>query len=540
MYNLCVVQESAAVTRRKSRYTLVATILASAMTFIDGTVVNVAMPALQRALGATITDVQWVIESYALFLSALILVGGSLGDQLGRRRVFLAGVVWFTVASVVCGFAPTPVVLVIGRALQGIGAAFLIPGSLAIISATFTGAERGRAIGTWSGFSAITTAAGPVAGGWLVDHVSWRAVFFINVPLSAIVVLLSLAFVEESRDTSRGSTTDWLGAALAIAALSGIVLGLLEWPPLGPTHPLVIGALIVGVASFVALIVVERRVDGPMLPLELFASRGFTLANLLTLFLYAALTEMFFLVPLDLIQVRGYDATAAGIALLPFPIILFALSRWSGGLVARVGSRVPLTIGPIVAAAGFALFAIAPRDGSLTTSVLPGIAVLGLGMAITVAPLTTTVMDSADVAHSGAASGVNNAVARIAGLIAIAIFGILVASTFETQMLGRLERLTLPADAHTALVNELPKMAGVDVRSIPSIPANRQGDIRDALALSFAAAFRLAMLGSAMLALVAAGIGASMEGAPKAQESARAPSVPSTSHSPSATPRTST
>src|SRR5215470_3110623 len=201
---------------RQGRWILAATILGSSMTFIDGTVINVALPALQTALHATITEVQWVIEAYALFLGALILVGGSLGDQLGRRRVFLAGVVWFTAASVVCGLAPSSVVLIIGRALQGIGAAFLIPGSLAIISATFSGAERGRAIGTWSGFSAITTAVGPVAGGWLVDHVSWRAVFFINVPLSAIVILLSLAFVDESKDPSRGSKTDWTGAALAI------------------------------------------------------------------------------------------------------------------------------------------------------------------------------------------------------------------------------------------------------------------------------------------------------------------------------------
>jgi EmrB/QacA subfamily drug resistance transporter len=508
MYNLCVVQETAVDRQRKSRYTLVATILASAMTFIDGTVVNVAMPALQRDLNATITDVQWVIEAYALFLGALILVGGSLGDQLGRRRVFLGGVVAFTVASVLCGLAPTSLVLIVGRALQGIGAAFLIPGSLAIISATFSGAQRGRAIGTWSGFSAITTAIGPVAGGWLVDHVSWRAVFFMNVPLAAIVIALSLGFVEDSRDTSRSDSTDWLGAALAVAALSGIVLGLLEWPPLGATHPLVIGSLVLGIASFVALILVERRVQNAMLPLGLFASRGFTLANVLTLFLYAALAEMLFLVPLDLIQVRGYAATVAGAALLPFPIIIFMLSRWSGGLVARIGSRVPLTIGPVIAAVGLALFALAPRDGSLARSTLPGVAILGLGMAITVAPLTTTVMDSADIAHSGAASGVNNAVARIAGLIAIAGFGIFVAKTFETRMHDRLEQLALPADAHAAVVREFPKMAGVDVNTIQSVPDARRRDVRDALDASFAAAFRLAMFGTAVLALIAAGVGA--------------------------------
>ncbi len=340
------------------RWTLVATILASSMTFIDGTVVNVALPALQADLHATITDVQWVIEAYALFLGALILVGGSLGDQFGRKRVFLSG------ADPLHRWRPWPAasrrrraMLIAGRALQGIGAAFLVPGSLAIISATFDEAERGRAIGTWSGFSAITTAIGPVSGGWLIEHVSWRAVFFLNVPLALLVLALSLRFIDESRDPSRSAAVDWAGAALAVLGLGGIVFGLLEWPPLGPGHPLVLGALAVGAASLVLLGVVERRAASPMLPLELFRSRTFTLANMLTLLLYAALSVVMFLMPMNLIQVQHYSATAAGAALLPFPLIMFALSRWSGGLVARVGSRLPLTIGPAIAGLGLALFA---------------------------------------------------------------------------------------------------------------------------------------------------------------------------------------
>src|ERR1700681_1723075 len=251
----------------RSRWTLVATILGSSLTFIDATVVNVALPALQADLQATITDVQWVIEAYALFLGALILVGGSLGDQFGRKRVFLLGVVFFTVASIACGLATSPGILIVGRALQGIGAAFLVPGSLAIISATFDDAERGRAIGTWSGFSAITTAIGPVSGGWLVEHVSWRAVFFVNVPLALMVVVLSLRFMNESRDPSRTTRIDWSGAALAVIGLGGIVLGLLEWPPLGASHPLVPGALATGVLSLVLLVIVERRARDPMLAL---------------------------------------------------------------------------------------------------------------------------------------------------------------------------------------------------------------------------------------------------------------------------------
>ena len=249
------------------------------MTFIDGTVVNVALPALQKRFGATITEVQWVVEAYTLFLGALLLVGGSIGDQLGRKRVFLGGVILFTLASVLCGLAPTPTILIAARAVQGIGAAFLVPGSLAIIAATFDGEARGRAIGTWSGFSAITTAIGPVAGGWLVEHASWRAAFFINVPLAAIVLLLSLRYMQETRDTTRAGALDWTGAALTILGLSGFVYGLLQWPTLGGSHPLVIGSLVLGLVLLWILIVVERRVANPMLNLELFRSRTFALAD---------------------------------------------------------------------------------------------------------------------------------------------------------------------------------------------------------------------------------------------------------------------
>jgi EmrB/QacA subfamily drug resistance transporter len=385
------------------------------MTFIDGTVVNVALPALQKALGATITDVQWIIESYALFLGSLILIGGSLGDQFGRKRIFLIGTVWFTAASILCGVSPSARILIAGRALQGIGAAFLVPGSLAIISATFDGAERGKAIGTWSGFTAITTAVGPVVGGWLIEHLSWRAAFFINVPLGAAVVFLSLRYMDESRDPSRTGRIDWIGATLGIVGLGGIVLGLLEWPPLGAGHPLVVSALIVGVVALGLFIVVEHKEKAPMMPLQLFKSRAFSLTNLLTLLLYGALGVVFFLVPLVLIQVKHYSATAAGASFLPFPIIMFALSRWSGGLVARTDARVPLTVGPIIAAIGLALFARVGMHDSYWAGLFPAVVVLGLGMAVTVAPLTTTVMTSVPSDHAGVASGVNNAVARIAG-----------------------------------------------------------------------------------------------------------------------------
>ena len=496
------------------RWTLVATILASSMTFIDGTVVNVALPALQAGLHATITDVQWVIEAYALFLGALILVGGSLGDQFGRKRVFLGGLLLFTIASMTCGLAMSPAMLIAGRAAQGVGAAFLVPGSLALISAAFDEAERGRAIGTWSGFSAITTAIGPVSGGWLVEHVSWRAVFFLNLPFAVIAFALSLRFIDESRDPSRSAGIDWTGAALAVAGLGGMVFALLEWPPLGPGHPLVLGALAVGAASLALLAVVERRVASPMLPLELFHARSFTLANILTLLLYAALSIAMFLMPMNLIQVQHYSATAAGAALLPFPLIMFALSRWSGGLVARFGSRPPLTVGPAIAALGLALQARPGIGGSYWTTFFPAVVVMGFGMAITVAPLTTTVMGAADPRHAGAASGVNNAVSRVAGLLAIAVFGVVLARTFDARVRPPLDRLALSPAAREAVQRELPKIAGADVAQVASMPPPERRAVRAAVDHAFVFAFRLVLLCSAALALASAAVGAAIAGRP--------------------------
>jgi EmrB/QacA subfamily drug resistance transporter len=494
----------------QQRWTLVATILASAMTFIDGTVVNVALPALQASLHATITDVQWVIEAYALFLGALILVGGSMGDQFGRKRVFLVGVVFFTAASILCGLAMSPRLLIIGRGLQGVGAAFLVPGSLAIISATFDEAERGRAIGTWSGFSAITTAIGPVTGGWLIEHVSWRAVFFLNVPLAVAVVLLSLRCIEESRDPSRGARIDWAGAALAVGGLGGLVYGLLEWPARGVRNPVVVASLVAGAIMLVLLIVVERRVKDPMLPLHLFRSRPFTLANLLTLLLYGALGAMMFLVPMNLIQVQRYSPTQAGAALLPFAVILFALSRWSGGLVTRVGARLPLTLGPAIAAVGFGLYARPGIGGSYWTTFFPAILVLAAGMAITVAPLTTTVMTAVDQSHAGVASGINNAVSRVAGLLAIAVFGVMFVRTFNSRVAPPLDALHLSPPVRAEIDRELPKMAGAEIPPDLPLEPRQRDEVGRAIETAFVSAFRLVMIGGAALALAAAGCGAAI------------------------------
>jgi len=483
-------------------WTLAATILGSSLTFIDATVVNVALPALQADLHATITDVQWVIEAYALLLGGLILVGGSLGDQFGRKRTFLAGVVVFALASIACGVATTTRALIVARAVQGAGAAFLVPGSLAIISATFSDAERGRAIGAWSGWSAMTSAIGPVAGGWLIEHVSWRAIFFVNVPLSLLVIALSLRFISESRDTSRANRVDWMGAGLAVLGLGGIVFGLLEAPRNDANRPLAMAAMAIGTVAIVAFIGVERRVASPMLPLGLFRSRTFTLANLLTFLLYAALGVLLWLLPLNLIQVQHYTATNAGAALLPVPVLMFLLSRWSGGLVARVGRRLPLTIGPAIAAAGLALFATPGIGESYWTTFFPAVTILGVGMAIVVAPLTTTAMSAVETKHSGVASGVNNAVARVAGLVAIAVFGILLVRAFDARVSPALDRIALAPDARAAVERELPKLAGAETGEV--VDAQQRNEVRRAIEESFVSAFRLAMLGAAALALAAA------------------------------------
>jgi EmrB/QacA subfamily drug resistance transporter len=482
---------------------LTATILGSSMAFIDSTVVNVALPAIQSSFRATVVDVQWVVESYGLFLGALILVGGSLGDLFGRRLMFVLGVAIFAAASLGCGFALSIRQLIIWRSIQGVGAALLVPGSLAIISASFDERSRGRAIGTWSGFTAITTAIGPVLGGWLVQHASWRWAFFINLPLAAAVIAICVWRIPESRSAIAGRI-DWWGALFATLGLGGLVSGFIESVTLGWRNPLVFGSLIIGFGGLIALVFVERRVTSPMVPLSLFNSRSFSGTNLLTLFLYAAIGVFFFLFPMNLIQVQGYSATAAGAAVLPFVLLMFLLSRWSGGLVARYGSSGPLIVGPLIATLGFVLFAVPGAGGSYWKTFFPAAVVLGFGMTVTVAPLTTVVMNSVDKERVGAASGINNAVARVAGVLAIAVLGIVMVTAFGSRLDHNLAPLSIPSGILREIQTQEVRLGGLQVPA--GIDSGMTSAIKRSIADAFVFGFRIVMLLCAGLSVASAGV----------------------------------
>ena len=481
-------------------WVLVATILGSSMAFIDSTVVNVALPVLQTDLKATAADVQWVVEAYALFVAALILVGGSLGDQLGRRRIFMWGVALFAITSAWCGLASTIEQLILARGVQGVGGALLIPGSLAIIGASFPESQRGAAIGLWSGFTAITAALGPVLGGWLIEAVSWRSIFFINLPLAAIVLVISLWYVPESHDVA-ASRLDWLGALLAVVGLGSVVYGLVESANVG-FNAVVVGAITMGIVILGLFFWVEARLASPMMPLRLFRSRTFAGANLLTFLLYAALGGALFFLPFDLIQVQGYTSTAAGAALVPFPIIMFLLSRWSGGLVDRYGARLPLIMGPAIAAVGFGFMSLPGVGGSYWTTFFPAIVMLGLGMAMCVAPLTTVVMNAVNRDNVGVASGLNNAVSRLASVLAIAVLSLVMLNRFSHSLKQRIAPLQLSTEAQHFLETQRVRLAAAALP--PGLSPESKAALQEAITAAFVDGFRWVVWLAVGLALASA------------------------------------
>jgi EmrB/QacA subfamily drug resistance transporter len=403
------------------RWVLAVTVLGSGIAALDATVVNIALPTIGRQFHTGVSALQWVMTGYTLTLAAFLLVGGSLGDRYGRKRVYLIGVVWFALASAACGFAPTAVFLIIMRALQGVGGALLTPGSLAILEASFVPADRGRAIGAWSGLGGVATAAGPLLGGYLITAASWRWIFFINLPIAVAVVALGLRHVPESRDPAATGRIDEAGALTAVVFLTGITFAFIEAPTLGWSSPAVLAMTVVGVLGLAAFLARERTAASPMLPLSIFRSRQFSATNAVTFIVYAALTGATFLVPVELQIVDGYSPLESGLAFLPLTFIMLLLSARSGRLASRIGPRLQMSVGPIVCGAGFALLTFATHGSDYVVYVLPAVLVFGLGLAITVAPLTSTAMSSAPSEQSGIASAVNNDVARFGGLLAVAV-----------------------------------------------------------------------------------------------------------------------
>ena len=473
------------------RLTLVACILGSGMVFLDGTVMNVALPAIQRDLDASLADQQWIVEAFLLTLSSLLLVGGSLDDIFERRTVFAAGVAGFGLTSLICAVAPSVGVLIAARTLQGAAGALLVPSTLAIIMNVFPKAERGAAIGTWTAWAGISTVLGPLGGGVLIEAASWRWVFVINLPLVLVTLWLIARAVPRMDSPQRGARVDWLGGVLAFVGLGGLIVALIEQPRRGWGDPLVAGGVVVGVVALVLFVLHERRTAAPMLPLELFRSRNFSIGNVGTLTLYAGLGGALFFVAIYLQQVGGYSPVAAGAAFLPFTLMMFLLSKRMGGVADRVGPRLFMGLGPVVAGAGLLLLLRMDQHPDYATEVLPGVLVFGLGMSATVAPLTAAVLSAVDQRHSGVASGVNNAVARVAGLLAIAVLGAFVAASFTSTVDDRLGGQRLSRAGQAAVAEA--KTRSLAVSPADRLPAAERVRVRAALADSSEQAFHLGL-----------------------------------------------
>jgi len=496
----------------QGRWLLAAAVIGSGMTYLDGTVVTVALPIMHGDLGATFLSMQWVISAYALFLSALLLVGGALGDNWGLRRVYVIGIALFAIASLLCGVARDAEELIIARAIQGIGGALLVPGSLALLNAAFALGERSKAIATWSALAAVAPGLGPWLGGWITDTLSWRWIFFINIPLALIAIGILLGCVRETPHAKGLKRLDWGGATTVTPGLGGSVFGFIESGRLGFMHPAVIGSLFGGVALLLLFCLIERRVEQPMMPLSLFRSTTFVGANAVTLFLCFGLGGTFFFLPFLLIEVRGYSAMGAGAVLLPTILCIVVLSRWAGTIANRIRPRTMLVAGPSLAAIGFLMFGFTDARGNYWTDLFPAAMVVGLGLAATVAPLSTTVMAAASASRSGVASAINNAVSRTASLIAIPILGVIVLAASNAELDRQFGGLGLSSELREQLSGERLKLAAAE------IPETVGPSLRKALGASIDAAFlvgyRRAMFVTAALAILGAIFGALLIEAP--------------------------
>jgi EmrB/QacA subfamily drug resistance transporter len=486
---------------RRKRFTIIATILGSTIVFLDATVVNVALPAISDDLNAGLADQQWVVEAYALATVSLLLVGGALGDQFGRRRIFIIGLIGFGATSILCALAPSSSFLIGARALQGLTGALLVPGSLAIIAATFEGAERGKAVGTWTAWTGIATVVGPAGGGALIEAISWRAIFWINIPLVIFTVWLARTHVAESLDPEADRAIDWLGILMSAAGLGGIVFGFIEQPMEGWGNPVVLIPLIGGALLFTSFLIWESRYRHSMLDLGLFRIRNFAVTNLETLIVYSGLIGALFFVTLFLQQSVGYSPLAAGFATTPISLILFVLSPVFGRIATSTGPRVPMCVGPIVGGIGLMLITRVNADASYVADVLPGVIVFGLGLSATVAPLTATALNSVAEHRVGVASGINNAVSRIAGVLAIAIFGALIAGKFGSTVDGKLADSSLSPQAERSIDkakdNPLkpPETGGVPPAQASEVVSATQAGAEDGFHLALMTAGSLMIVG---------------------------------------------
>ncbi len=480
-------------------WVLVGTILASSIAFIDESVVNIALPAMEKDLGASVAVIQWIVSAYTLCLAALLLIGGATGDRYGRRLSFVTGMTIFAVTSLWCGLAGDIAQLLVARAAQGVGAALMIPSSVGRNGAPVNLSQRGKALGTWAGVTAIAAAVGPLLGGWIVDHASWRAIFLINPVLAVPTIWIALRHIPESRDPQATGALDGYGAVLSFAGLGLLVFGLIALPSWGWRNLTVTASIAAGNALLVAFVIVEKRALHPMMPLALFRSPTFSGVNLLTLLLYTALGGAFFFLPFDLMQVHGNSATIAGASFLPFTIIMGSLSRWSGGLIDRIGARLPLIIGPAICAVAYVLFAFADAASSYVVSFLLPICVLSLGMVVTVAPLTTAVINAVPQTQSGVASGINNSVASVASLLAVAIFGALALGVHDHALDRRAAAVT-PGISHAI---EAARGQFVIEPALAGLQGEERAQAATILRGSLADGISAAMALSAMLSLAA-------------------------------------